>query len=194
LDELKDIDYGKYDVINILGGEPLIHPEIIEILKYFGSNEFQDKTIILYTNGLLISKLDLKKYSFNINVLITFHTFGKEVLSTYNYTQEYKFYNNIRYQMLYTIENREELKKFNTNELAPEIYIGYDIYLDINMKHLVWIKRHLNNFNLKPVDLLFQKEEKNIVRTTDLILTNQKLKTEYHEGFQFCLLKYHFQW
>lgn len=197
LNELKNRDYSKYDTINILGGEPLLHPEIIEILEYFNSK--QNKTIILYTNGIMIPKLKLKQYKFsNLNILITFHNVDNlsEIESIYNYVNDNKFYNDVRYQMLYTIKNKALLKIFNNHYLVKNIMLGFDIYLDTDIKHLVFIKRYLNNFNIEAIKLLFQKKEENIVRSTDLILkdTLDKPKTEYHEGFQFCLLKYHFQW
>lgn len=193
LNELKGIDYSNYDTINILGGEPLLHPEIIDILEFYNT---MDKTIILYTNGLLIQKLNLKKYSFNnINILLTFHTFGDEVRETFEYTNTNKFYKNIRYQMLYTLSNKKNLIEFNSNKLAPEIDLGFDIYLDITIKHLIQIKKHFKNFNLKPIELLFQKKETNIIRSTDLILkSNTPITTEYSKVNSFCLLKYHFQW
>jgi len=195
LDELKNMDYDKYTVINILGGEPLLHPEILDILKYYSSEKFKDKTVILYTNGTMLPKLNIKE-KYNINVLLTFHSFGDEVQEIYTSTIENIFYKNIRYQMLYTLGTFKQLKEFNSNELASKIFIGFDIDLDTDIKYLVKIKKYLNNFDLYPVNLLFQKKEENIVRNTDLVLysVSREAKTEYHEGFQFCLLKYHFEW
>lgn len=48
-----------YDVpwIRILGGEPLMHPDIVEILKFY-REVFPDSEIDLCTNGLLIPKME----------------------------------------------------------------------------------------------------------------------------------------
>lgn len=197
LEELKNIDYSKHSVINILGGEPLIHPEILDILAYYNSELFKNKTIIVYTNGLYISKLNFKNYTFdNLNFLLTFHLFNNSIEDIYNYTQKHIFYKNIRYQMLYTKSNINDLKKFNTHYLASKIILGYDIYLKFDIKDYVHIKNNFKNFNLEAIDLMFKKNESDMIRYTSLIqMTNKKTpRLENHEGFQFCLLKYHFEW
>ena len=63
IDVNADID--KYD---IMGGEPLLHPEIDKILRYLESKE---KKIGLYTNGFLLSKL--KKNYNNLKINMAFH-------------------------------------------------------------------------------------------------------------------------
>ena len=44
---------GKCAVITLLGGEPLLHPEIIECLK-IARNNFKECPIILLTNGVIL--------------------------------------------------------------------------------------------------------------------------------------------
>jgi len=193
IEELKNIDYSNYTTINILGGEPLLHPDILDILEYYNT---LNKTIILYTNGILISELDLKSYNFkNINIHITFHTFGEEVQGVMDYMESNKFYKDIRYQMIYTGANVSKLKEFNNTEISAKIFLGYDVYLDLDFKLYIDIRRTLDNFKLTLIDLLFKKDEKDIIRTTDVILkSNTDIITEHNEGFNYCLLKYHFEW
>lgn len=48
--------FGKIKIVKILGGEPLLHPEIIQILKIARKN-IPHSHIVLFTNGLLLKKI-----------------------------------------------------------------------------------------------------------------------------------------
>lgn len=59
--------------IILLGGEPLLHPNIIEICNYL-INEFKNIDIIIFTNGILAKDIVLKNYSIfkNSNIIFEF--------------------------------------------------------------------------------------------------------------------------
>lgn len=68
-DLIKKIDFIDYDVINILGGEPTLHPDFIEIVKFIYN---QNKNIIIFTNGTNLSKLKKIDY-LDIKFIISLH-------------------------------------------------------------------------------------------------------------------------
>ena len=57
MDRLSEISGGVVHHVNILGGEPLLHPEINSILKY-ARNKFPVGDIRLVTNGILLLSMD----------------------------------------------------------------------------------------------------------------------------------------
>ena len=55
--DLKSISkYLHCDYVRLLGGEPLLHPNLLDILKIIKKSEISEKTCLV-TNGLLLSKL-----------------------------------------------------------------------------------------------------------------------------------------
>jgi len=71
---LSELTGGKIELIDLLGGEPLLHPEIIKIMeiawKYFHSGD-----ISIVTNGILLNKMSLDFWQgcheYNINIIIS---------------------------------------------------------------------------------------------------------------------------
>lgn len=99
--KLSEITKGRIDIIHILGGEPLLHPQCVEFLKV-ARYYFPKSMIRLITNGILLPKQDDNFYKtlgeYNIIIEPTHYPikidweFVKEKCSKYNVTLE--FYNN----------------------------------------------------------------------------------------------------
>lgn len=103
-----------YDVpwIRILGGEPLMHPDMKEILITY-RKYFPDSEIDLCTNGLLIPKLSEDVFQCLSDNLITVHVSG--------YKPTYNMLNQIddilkKHKLDYTVLKRETFAKYYTEE------------------------------------------------------------------------------
>lgn len=105
-----------YDVpwIRILGGEPLMHPDIIEILDGY-REKFPDSEIDVCTNGLLIPKMKEEFWECMKKNNITIHVSGyKPTRSMINKIDEVIK----KHDMPYVILNRDKFLKYYT--LKPE--------------------------------------------------------------------------
>lgn len=103
-----------YDVpwIRILGGEPLMHPDIVKILALY-RRLFPDSEIDLCTNGLLIPKMDKVFWETVIENRISIHISG--------YRPTYSMLDKIDAILLekgipYAILKREEFSKYYTKK------------------------------------------------------------------------------
>ena len=124
VDEYEDVPYEQiekdavrmselfHDVpwIRILGGEPLLHPDILKILEMYRS-VFNDSEIDLCTNGLLIPKMDDNFFACLKKNRITVHVSG--------YKPTYGMLNRIdeilkQHGVDYTVLKREEFAKYYT--------------------------------------------------------------------------------
>ena len=56
---MKELTKGHVGKILILGGEPLLHPQILEFIK-ITSDLFPNTETVLFTNGILLNKMDEK--------------------------------------------------------------------------------------------------------------------------------------
>ena len=59
LTRMKELTQAYVDRVVLLGGEPLLHPQIIELIE-ITSNLFPKSEIIILTNGILVNKMDEK--------------------------------------------------------------------------------------------------------------------------------------
>ena len=103
-----------YDVpwIRILGGEPLMHPDIKEILTYYREC-FQDSEIDLCTNGLLVPKMDADFWTCIKDNKISIHVSGYKP----TYSMLDKIDGILKEQKIpYAILKREEFAKYYTKE------------------------------------------------------------------------------
>lgn len=101
-----------YDVpwIRILGGEPLMHPDIVEILKYYRKC-FGDTEIDLCTNGLLIPKMSKEFWECIKREHISIHVSGYK--PTYNMLN--KIDETLKKEGIpYVILKRESFSKYYT--------------------------------------------------------------------------------
>lgn len=103
-----------YDVpwIRILGGEPLMHPDICEILSMY-RKLFLESEIDLCTNGLLIPRMSNTFFECLVKNRITVHVSG--------YKPTYSILEKIdktlaQYQLNYTVLKREEFVKYYTTD------------------------------------------------------------------------------
>lgn len=113
-----------YDVpwIRILGGEPLMHPDIKKILTYYREC-FQDSEIDLCTNGLLIPKMDADFWTCIKDNRISIHVSG--------YKPTYSMLDKIdcilkEQKVPYAILKREEFAKYYTKHGNNDIHKSYE--------------------------------------------------------------------
>ncbi len=101
-----------YDVpwIRILGGEPLMHPRIMDILGLY-RRVFKDSEIDLCTNGLLLPKLSEEFFRCLIQNSITIHVSGYK--PTYNLLDKIDAILK-KYNLNYTLLKRESFFKCYT--------------------------------------------------------------------------------
>lgn len=108
--------------IRVLGGEPLMHPKINDILK--GIREiFPKSEIDLCTNGLLLPKMEEDFFQTLLNNRIAIHVSG--------YKPTYSMLDDIdkilcEYGLNYTILKREEFIKYYTTEPDNQMRISYE--------------------------------------------------------------------
>lgn len=112
-----------YDVpwIRILGGEPLLHPNIIEIIECYREN-FPDSEIDLCTNGLLITKMDQKFWECIKDNHISIHVSGYKP----TYQMMDKIDRKLREQDIpYVILKRNEFVKYYSSSGNNDINKSY---------------------------------------------------------------------
>ena len=102
--------------IRILGGEPLLHPNIVEVLEYCREC-FPESEVDLCTNGLLLPKMKSSFYECLISNRISVHISG--------YRPTYEMIDEIdeqmkKYNLIYVVLERNEFMKYytlsNTND------------------------------------------------------------------------------
>lgn len=81
MDFYQDSEFGKAEILQISGGEPTTHPDIIEIIKLARKKKF--KYVMLNTNGLRIAKDEefvrrLGKFKERFEIYFQFDGFGKK--------------------------------------------------------------------------------------------------------------------
>ena len=96
--------------IRILGGEPLIHPHIIKILKLY-REVFKDSELDLCTNGLLLPKMSKEFFDCLVENRITIHVSGYK--PTYNMLEDIKEILD-KYHLNFTLLKRESFSKYFT--------------------------------------------------------------------------------
>lgn len=102
------LDESNIRSVNLIGGEPLLHPEIREYIELAFTRGFEN--VLLFSNGLLLDKIQdlLVKYS-KLYVLINVN--APEDISMTNYNKIVK--------TLSSLEN---------NNLLNQVYLGVNIY------------------------------------------------------------------
>ena len=68
------MELSSFDRVIINGGEPFLHSQIIEILKYLKSISCE---VLIYTNGTLINRYDLKFLTSNFRFVIPIHGYSE---------------------------------------------------------------------------------------------------------------------
>lgn len=113
-----------YDVpwIRILGGEPLMHPQIIEILKCY-RRYFPDSEVDLCTNGLLLPKMEKKFWDCVKEYRISIHVSGyKPTYSLLGKIDDILSEQGIPYAIL----KREEFLKYYTREAENDMKKSFE--------------------------------------------------------------------
>lgn len=112
-----------YDVpwIRILGGEPLMHPDIKEVLECYRMN-FPDSEIDLCTNGLLIPKMGKEFWECMRNNRISIHVSGYK--PTYSIMKQIEYI--LREQNIpFAVLRREQFDKYYTIDGSNQIQKSY---------------------------------------------------------------------
>lgn len=83
--------------LSLMGGEPLLHPQLIEIIKYFGELGIN---LRLVTNGILIPKMDKEFF---------------ELITKYNVDLKVSVYKTVKYEKIFNKleEHKVEFSTFN---------------------------------------------------------------------------------
>lgn len=113
-----------YDIpwIRILGGEPLMHPDIIEILNSY-RQIYSYSEIDLCTNGLLITKMDESFFKCIKENDITIHVSGYK--PTYN--QLDKIDAKLKeYNLVYTVLKRDDFAKYYTQKPVNDAKYSFE--------------------------------------------------------------------
>lgn len=108
--------------IRILGGEPLMHPDIIEVLQLY-RKYFPESEIDLCTNGLLISKMNYEFWNCIRKERISIHISG--------YKPVYHLLNQIdsilkEQQVPYAILRRDKFLKYYTKESTNDMQKSFE--------------------------------------------------------------------
>lgn len=113
-----------YDIpwIRILGGEPLMHPDIVEILKFY-RKQFPESELDLCTNGLLIPKMPEEFWTCIKRERISIHISGyKPVYSLLDKIDEILKRQNIPYAIL----KREKFLKYYTDRPTNDMQKSFE--------------------------------------------------------------------
>ncbi|MHA1399214.1 MAG: GTP 3',8-cyclase MoaA [Candidatus Heimdallarchaeaceae archaeon] len=167
----------KYDLysVKLTGGEPLLHPQIIDIVRII-SEETSVTDISMTTNGLLLNKYARKLKDAGLNrVNIS--------CDSYHYNRLYKSLDNIKDEIKIAQEveltpikiNMVLLKSVNEDEVEPMIQFAGENNLILQIIELINIdKEYFNEYHLGLEKLEEELEARAIeIRTRKLHLRRQ---------------------
>ncbi len=176
-----DSEYGNAEILQISGGEPTTHPQIVEILELASKKGF--KYVMLNTNGIRLAEdIEFVKKISNIfsngfEIYLQFDSFSAEVLKKIRGRDLLKIKNkaienlakyNIPITLVATIENG-----INDNEVGDIVKFGMN-------------QKMIRGINFQPVAFFGRMPRKNITKRSTLtgILndiekqTNKMIKTD----------------
>ena len=122
--DLKSISkYLHCDYVRLLGGEPLLHPNLLDILKIIKKSEISEKTCLV-TNGLLLSKLTDEMLQFIDKIEISLYPLPEIVCNKIKQFAQYFLQKGIKVNILEYSDFRESITKFESDdyELINLIY------------------------------------------------------------------------
>lgn len=112
---------GSHDRVIINGGEPFLHTQIINILKFLVSIKCE---VLIYTNGRLLTKYDFSFLNEKFRFVIPFHGYRElhdnitRVRGSYD-----EMYNGVEY--LKNFKCKVDMKIVINNEMVMDEYIFY---------------------------------------------------------------------
>jgi len=174
LDQIKKllsiIDKYSISSIKITGGEPLIHPQIVDIVKIFSSHP-KIEDLSMTTNGLLLEKYaeQLKEAGLDrVNISC----------DSYHYNPSYKSLKSIDKQITIAQEigltpiklNMVLLKGINENEIEPMINFAAEKDVMLQIIELIDLdKEYFNKFHVSLKDLASKLEKEAVeIKIRDL--------------------------
>jgi MoaA/NifB/PqqE/SkfB family radical SAM enzyme len=185
--------YNNYDRVDLGGGEPFLHEDIIQIIKSISD---LDKRIIISTNGTIIPQefLDLEeKIKNKTNVQVSLHASNE------------KLYQDITGQNLFNqvMQNIEKIKPKYSTSISSVIYKKnyedvenlislakeFELPIRINLVHPIGYGKNVELLNEREVDTLKgyllteHLQNKNLV-DSPLIHNNNCISFANHYGFQ----------
>jgi len=198
LEELHEINFKDYEVINILGGEPFLHPEFEKIINYIKQ---YNQNIIIYTNGTKLLKIKEYEYLFtdNIKIVLSLHNqlFFKLKKNKDDYLELFNKKYILRTQIIFNIKNSNiislVIKLFSDMDII--IYLCTDIedpnYYQKTLPNLkkIFLNRILNS-NILSMGLInfdIGASRKDYCVTSTLKEPNTKLFIEDNH-IDFCSL------
>ncbi|MHA1865045.1 MAG: GTP 3',8-cyclase MoaA [Candidatus Heimdallarchaeaceae archaeon] len=163
LDQIKKllsiIDKYSISSVKITGGEPLLHPQIVDIVKIFSSHH-KIRDLSMTTNGLLLEKYAHKLKNAGLNrVNIS--------CDSYHYNPSYKSLKSIAKQITIAQEvgltpiklNMVLLKGINENEIEPMINFTAEKGITLQIIELIDLdKEYFNKFHVSLENLASKLE------------------------------------
>jgi len=135
---LYELTHGKIERIHLLGGEPLLHPELNRIMTIAGKY-FNDGVIELITNGILLLKQQEKFWEickkFGITIIITKYPIRRDDEKIIKMTEKYKIdleywggeektFHQIPFDIDGEQDPKESFKKCETKNLCIQLREG----------------------------------------------------------------------
>jgi len=181
---MKLINFKDFDVINVLGGEPTLHPEFTDIIQYV--YKF-NKNIVIFSNGFNIKKLK-NIDDLNLKFFITFHYDSRFSIKKYETIYNFDFKTKTEYHIILHPENKILLKYFNKNyKKEKPIYVLNNYFEKLDFKKILKLKRKYNNLNFKKIFKLFKNGE----FISEVFVWKNRLYKDIVEK-NICTLKDHF--
>lgn len=184
-EKIKEINFKNFDVINILGGEPTMHPNFIEIVKFIYN---QNKNIVIFSNGFFYKKL-LEIDNLNLKFFITFHYNKRNKFEMYKKIYDINFKTFTEYHIILHKDNFKLLSYFNKLVLKEKpIFTLNNYYEQLDFQKILKLQKKFKNLNFQKIFKLFNKNSEYL---TELYGWTEYLYQEDCDR-SICTLKDHF--
>jgi tetraether lipid synthase len=183
MDCYQQSEHGQAEILQISGGEPTLHPQIIEIINMAKAKKF--KYIMLNTNGLRIAAEEdfaaqLHNFGYGFEVYLQFDGFSKETSlrlrgQDLSSIKQQAVANLVKYQVPMTLVSTVE-SGINEHELGAVILYGLktNYIRGINIQPLAyWGKSEAvksdQRLTISGITKLIEKQTASMIRQSDFI-------------------------
>jgi 7,8-dihydro-6-hydroxymethylpterin dimethyltransferase len=183
LDFLIDSEYGSSEILQISGGEPCIHPDIIEIIKNARTKNI--KYILLNTNGIRIAEDEefvkqLSQFKGGFEIYLQFDGFDEKTYSYFrgknlNSIKQKAIDNLAKYNIPITLVATVE-RNINDKEIGKTILFGLEAknIRGINFQPVAYFGRGKNTDTSKRITITgiidkIEKQTNGMIKKTDFI-------------------------